>query len=813
MTNNMNDRNLSNPWNGLRTYAEGEPIYGRNEEIQVLSQLILQSHQTVVYGRSGIGKSSILNAGIFPIVRSQGIFPVYVRFEHNVDKSYLQQIKDAIRREVEKSQGDIIVNELVETSEEETLWEFFHRIEYRNRQGNLAKPLIVFDQFEEIFTLETNKGKINRFFRQLADLINNVMPENLSEESLVIENTDDKSAQENGMLDLGLDTFRQMSYSYKSKSDYHLVFTLREDFLFYLERNTTNIPALKNNRYCLQSISDEQAAEIIMQPRPGLVSASVAELIIKKVTGETDSGAAGIPDHQIEPAILSLFLSRLYDKMVAEGQTIITTELVEEHSANIISTFYQEAIDGLNEKSIRWLEEKMVNVNGRRDNHDWATVICESGLTEEKLKELINEKKLLRQFSYGGSLRVELIHDVLCNVIVKHREERALSEAQKKAKRNLLIKAILIAAAIIAIVIIVAIKSHDDETVQVKIIDQEQNLVLSLEETSTVKDTDFWRAYLKITGKYATGKDTILLSDTIDKTDISESITINTDSCISIQFSLDFGDFADIGKYENQLLEIPVANIMKSPFVKLYINRDLHPYKGRIMLDVKEIELPLENATVTLGDYTAQTDSLGYFEMMMESLPDEKSSILISKGGLGCFEMPANTENTVERNYKVLPSDSLKGFDNKISEIDSARQWNYSTVGTAYCANKGSRDGVSVNFENGHKDHLRMYWQKSEVQTDRTLLIGYFFFKNDKERLDKTNSGKYAYYIGSGYIDRKIKKDENNSSYRYFEFKGYDAAANLRTISGKYYIVKGAGKYVGDITSNKRRIATFGNTD
>lgn len=440
MSTNQIDRN-TNPWNGLRTYTEGELIYGRSEEIHVLSLLILQSHQTVVYGKSGIGKSSILNAGIFPIIRKHGSFPVYIRFEHNVGISYLQQIKDAILREIEKSAGNIRVNTLVEKSDNETLWEFFHRIEYKDAEGNELKPLIVFDQFEEIFTLENDKSKINTFFRELADLINNVMPEHLSEAvSKNAARPDGGQSAADNSLDLGLDLFNDVSFSYKANSDYHIVFTLREDFLSYLERSTTDIPALKNNRYCLQPINDEQAAEIITQPRPGLVDKNVAKLIIEKVTGEKDFEIDGIPEIQVDSAILSLYLSRIYDKMQAEGDTKITAVLVEAHSANIIEDFYNDAIRSLPDSSIEWLENTLINDDGRRDNRDKSTVIRESGLSETELDRLINDVKLLRQFSYGGDLRIEYIHDVLCPVILERRRKRTETEKiqaiEKKAREE-----------------------------------------------------------------------------------------------------------------------------------------------------------------------------------------------------------------------------------------------------------------------------------------------------------------------------------------------------------------------------------------
>lgn len=432
-----------NPWNGLRTYVEGEVIYGRGEEILVLSQQILQASQTVLYGRSGIGKSSILNAGIFPILRKRGCFPVYIRFEHNVDVSYLQQVQAAIYREVEKSNGAIIATEVVEASANETLWTFFHRIEYCGADGNKLKPVIVFDQFEEIFTLEQNRDKISDFFGQLADLINNVMPEYLVEKNDETYQQNEQTQSlpnlsDDGMIWDLLDSLQTDTYKYISESNFHIVFTLREDFLSYLERNTTGIPALKNNRHCLQPINDEQAAEIILQPRPGLVTTEVAKLIIQKVTGEENFEIDGIPEIQVDSAILSLYLSRLYDRMILDGRSEITSELVEAHSQNIIEDFYTDAVQGLADSSVQWLEDTLVNEDGRRDNRDRLTVLRESGISEHELSRLVNDVKLLRQFSYGGDLRIEFIHDVLSPVIEERRRKRAelqgIKEIEAKAQ-------------------------------------------------------------------------------------------------------------------------------------------------------------------------------------------------------------------------------------------------------------------------------------------------------------------------------------------------------------------------------------------
>ena len=93
----MDKEQLNNPWKGLNFYTEGEILYGRNAEIQSLSQYIFNNTQTVLYGRSGIGKSSILNAGIFPKARLEGMTPVSIRLKHDDIDNYIWQIRAAIK--------------------------------------------------------------------------------------------------------------------------------------------------------------------------------------------------------------------------------------------------------------------------------------------------------------------------------------------------------------------------------------------------------------------------------------------------------------------------------------------------------------------------------------------------------------------------------------------------------------------------------------------------------------------------------------------------------------------------------------------
>ena len=170
----------NNPWKGLQSYQETDVIYGRDEEIKALYTRILYNTQTVVYGKSGIGKSSIVNAGIIPRAKHDEMLPVSIRLAHTTKKEqtatapYVEQIFYRIKEEAEKA-GAILEELVSHTIEhEESLWELLHRFRLWKGDGDERKrliPLLLFDQFEEIFTLEISSKRVELFFSELADCL------------------------------------------------------------------------------------------------------------------------------------------------------------------------------------------------------------------------------------------------------------------------------------------------------------------------------------------------------------------------------------------------------------------------------------------------------------------------------------------------------------------------------------------------------------------------------------------------------------------------------------------------------------------
>jgi len=57
-----------NPWPGLGSFDEGAQHFfsGRDAESAELLRLVSQAPLTVLFGKSGLGKTSLLEAGLFP---------------------------------------------------------------------------------------------------------------------------------------------------------------------------------------------------------------------------------------------------------------------------------------------------------------------------------------------------------------------------------------------------------------------------------------------------------------------------------------------------------------------------------------------------------------------------------------------------------------------------------------------------------------------------------------------------------------------------------------------------------------------------
>src|SRR5579872_556833 len=73
-----------NPWLGLASFTEETRsfFFGREEEVAELGRRVQRKLLTILFGKSGLGKTSILRAGLVPRLREHGFCPVYVRIDY-----------------------------------------------------------------------------------------------------------------------------------------------------------------------------------------------------------------------------------------------------------------------------------------------------------------------------------------------------------------------------------------------------------------------------------------------------------------------------------------------------------------------------------------------------------------------------------------------------------------------------------------------------------------------------------------------------------------------------------------------------------
>lgn len=744
-----------NPWLGLESYQENQIIYGRDNEIKELSQRVLSNNVTVLFGKSGIGKSSIINAGIIPNLRVCGYTPIVIRLDHNNKHSYIKQLSEQIEKNTKVSKST--VNKL---AEEELLWEYFHTHYFTNGDDNNSKSklVIIFDQFEEIFTLQNKASNKEQFFKEIADVINDVMPKSLSEASNNKDSISSKTHETSeehisgftGMTDLFssiAERVKGLTNNYIDDNEIHFIFTLREDFLSEFEYYTSKIPSLKQHRYGLRPINEIQASEIILKPRSGLVDENVAKLIIQTITGHSDFSFDNSPRIEVDAAVLSLFLNQIYDKR-EEKEDTISLNLVKTFGKDIIKDFYEESINGLTKDQIAFLEEELLTGENRRDSLSKSDFMA-GGFSEKEVQRLIEEKKLLRQFHYGNDIRIEFIHDILCPV-VKDRKEARIQDlklenerkiyAQKIKKQKRLYKYAILGLSIISILVSFFgfhyYKSNNLISVNVNI-----------KESENIKDDDFWRSQIIV----QCAGDT-LYDDIIDKVNSNFSFEINKslrDNDLEYKVIPLVGNIREATEYFS-LSESSNITIVIEPKTKE------NALFGKIHVSSGSVQ-PVMGAVVIWGSQVTKTTNKGYFsfnEPIDYSFNKEAyNSIKIIKEGYKLTEHPIK-ENGSIYTFDLENKDLFYSRCKEIESIDTTKYKKMVFEGDYYLSEKSNPLVINTYFIN-----------------DSTIQ-GYYYYKNFFEKRKYRKETLYILFNGI------ITNDK-------FIITSTDDAFNKRTVVGK----------------------------
>ena len=409
-----------NPYLGLVSFTEEtrEYFFGRDEEVAELARRVQRKLLTVLFGKSGLGKTSILRAGLLPKLRQHGYCPVYVRIAYGRESpAPAEQIKAAIQRAASVS-GEWTHAGVAAAGE--TLWEFLHHRDdvLRDAAGAPLLPLLIFDQFEEIFTLaqsdDFGRARAANFIEELGDLVENRPPK-----AFEARLDEDDSAAER--FDF-------------ARSDYRVLIALREDYLASLESLRPAMPSLLQNRVRLAPMTTTQALEAVRRPGGHLVSEQSAEAIVRFV-----AGGSGRADAAVEPSLLSLICRELNDARMAQGRDEISLDLLAGSHESILVNFYERSLADQPAGVRRVIEDELLTDSGFRENVAEERLLKRfqaAGAAPGALAALVN-RRLLRIEERLDVRRVELTHDVLCGVVKASRDQRQEREAREAAERVL----------------------------------------------------------------------------------------------------------------------------------------------------------------------------------------------------------------------------------------------------------------------------------------------------------------------------------------------------------------------------------------
>ncbi|MFC8383106.1 hypothetical protein [Nocardia sp. NPDC057272] len=405
-----------NPWPGLESFEENGQafFFGRDREAESLLNHVRDAPVTILYGRSGLGKTSLLRAGLFPALRDEHFLPIYIRLD-------LTQNATALSRQLHRSVRDSIRAEAPDAmlpADDESLWEYLHRKDFElwSAQNYPLTPVIVLDQFEELFTLgERVPDLVREFMHDLGDLAEN----RISDDVAARIDSDEAEAGR----------FRLRSQNFK------LLITLREDFLPNLEEWCPLIPALGRSRMRLLPFRADAAFDAVYKPAGHLIDDALAHRVVSIIAGEDlhlgrDASWVDVDDNltasDVEPALLSLFCRELNEERKRRGRARFDEQLVEDAKRDILSNYYASCVRDLSPRVAAFIESELITEKGFRDSYAREDAVP-SRLTDDDLARLIGSR-LVRLEEYHGAQRIELTHDVLTGVVRDHRDRRRAEE-------------------------------------------------------------------------------------------------------------------------------------------------------------------------------------------------------------------------------------------------------------------------------------------------------------------------------------------------------------------------------------------------
>ena len=411
-------------------------FFGRETPIKELYPLVRLEQLIVLYGKSGLGKTSLINAGILPLVLEEGSYePISIRF-NAWTKGKKDTPSDIVRAEILKNipiEASFLPNVMPDDGS------FWYAVKTRLLSQVVPKqPLFIFDQFEELFTYPDDSVRV--FAQWFSELLLNELPQRVRRmRDLYLQ------IEPDGLTE---DQLRRLNESPIPKA----LISIRSDRMSLLDKLTGHVPHILNTRYELQPLDDKEAVEAIVKP-------DVTEGVFASKEKFTYAPAAltAITDYLTNQKRQRVESFQLQIVCQSVEQTVIKQKLKTVQAQDlgdlekIFENYYEDSIlaldtDGtsrdnregggnteLRSVARRLIEDKLVlEKEQRRLSVYEGQLLGEQGVNENLLVQLVNSRLLRREVSrLGNGFDYELSHDTLVAPVLKARNKRLEAEKQE----------------------------------------------------------------------------------------------------------------------------------------------------------------------------------------------------------------------------------------------------------------------------------------------------------------------------------------------------------------------------------------------
>ncbi|WPU99907.1 ATP-binding protein [Mucilaginibacter sp. cycad4] len=431
-----------NRYLGLRSFEEDDEalFFGREKESAQLASIIYFERFLVLFGKSGVGKSSLLNTLYKKNDILKSFKPVRIRFqprevhEAPIKDEAAENIKrgsdtfetkdeplEIVKCELEsffKKEGLVYdINQIVFNKDSYSLWELVKLAEVTTKNHSNFTIVLVFDQFEEFFSLPLDTQ--NKFSLQLAEVLHELPPTRILD--WIAKKEDSERTPEI------LEWYMQPNIK--------VVFSIRSDRLYQLGNLISFIPNILGSRMELKHFNGSNAVEAIMKPAwldgsfkspkidfKGDIPGKIAKSVINEFN-EVDSSLLQVICYSVEEKVIEKNKenqSNPYEFTEDEFNT-------EVNLGQILDTFYLTQTGKLGDAAevdfARQVIEDHFVEKGERVGLSRNQLLNRLNENTALLEKLLNAR-LIREEETGRGARYELIHDKLIATVQKRKDIR-----------------------------------------------------------------------------------------------------------------------------------------------------------------------------------------------------------------------------------------------------------------------------------------------------------------------------------------------------------------------------------------------------